>query len=318
MRTLAFQKYGSAVTLPRIVLGAAQFGSGVTAAESCAIMDAYVRQGGTALDTARVYGEWSGAPYSERVIGEWMRVTGLRDTLRIITKGCHPMIDAMHIPRVGAAYIREDVERSLECLGIDAIDVYYLHRDNPSVEVGEIIETLNEYIKGGNIRSIGASNWTVERIAEANAYAEAHKLCGFESSQVHTALARMNDGASSSGLIPMSCTDKTYYIENGIPVLAWGGIGGGIIMKRVGGEPVSEATDKRYGNDDTYARAERVRALCAELDITPTQACIAYLTCNALPMCAVVGTKSVAQTVELMSAADTVITPNQADALEGV
>lgn len=75
--------------------------------------------------------------------------------------------------------LKHDLDQSLERLGTDHIDIYMLHRDDLKVEVGPIVEVLNEYHKAGKIGAFGASNWTHQRIAEANAYAKAHDLVPF-------------------------------------------------------------------------------------------------------------------------------------------
>jgi aryl-alcohol dehydrogenase-like predicted oxidoreductase len=73
----------------------------------------------------------------------------------------------MHQPRCDEASIRHDVEFSLRRLGIEQIDLWYLHRDDPSRPAAEIVGVLQALQREGKIKSFGASNWTVPRIAEA-------------------------------------------------------------------------------------------------------------------------------------------------------
>lgn len=82
---------------------------------------------------------------------------GNRDDINIFTKGAH---HDQNGPRVNADAIRSDLFTSLERLRTDYIDLYALHRDDPAVPVGVILEALNEHVEAGRIRAFGGSNWT--------------------------------------------------------------------------------------------------------------------------------------------------------------
>src|SRR5258708_24030433 len=136
------------------------------------------------LDTAPVYGGGD----SERAIGCWLRERGRRDDVLILTKGVHPFLSDW-IPRVNPAALAQDLGESRERLGVETIDLYLLHRDDPSVSVGSLVDCLNEHVAAGRIRAFGVSNWTHQRIQEANSYAASHGLRGFVASSPHLALA---------------------------------------------------------------------------------------------------------------------------------
>ena len=97
----------------------------------------------------------------------------------IATKGAHPLLSSMNVPRCTPEEIVHDIEQSLGHLQCDVIDLYWLHRDDPTRPTGEIIETLAGQVKAGKIRYYGCSNWRVERIAAANAYADCPWLARF-------------------------------------------------------------------------------------------------------------------------------------------
>ena len=127
------------------------------------------------------------AAESEEVIGRYMQERGNREQLVILTKGAHPDQTG---PRVNKKAIQADLSDSLMKLGTDYIDLYALHRDDPSVSVGEIIEVLNEHVRSGVVRAIGVSNWSWQRIKEANEYAAANGLVGFSFSSPNLKLGQ--------------------------------------------------------------------------------------------------------------------------------
>ncbi|NQT52881.1 aldo/keto reductase, partial [bacterium] len=152
----------------RLVLGTMIINAGEME-RSAALLDDAVAVGCTTLDTAHVYGGGN----SERAIGQWMDARGNRDAIVVLSKGAHPNQDRR---RVTPFDIAADLHDSLARLRSDYIDLYLLHRDDPDVPVGPIVEALNEHRAAGRIRAFGGSNWTHTRIAEANAYADAHGL----------------------------------------------------------------------------------------------------------------------------------------------
>ena len=156
------------MTHDRIVLGTSKLGvDGREAAFE--LLDEYVALGGRTIDTASVYSDWIAGERgrAETTIGEWLKARRNRDELTIVTKGAHPPLTDMHQPRCDEASIRHDVELSLRRLGIEQIDLWYLHRDDPSRPAAEIVGVLQALQREGKIKSFGASNWTVPRIAEA-------------------------------------------------------------------------------------------------------------------------------------------------------
>jgi aryl-alcohol dehydrogenase-like predicted oxidoreductase len=126
---------------------------------SFALLDEVFAQGGTTFDTAHQYGGGD----CERTLGRWVRDRGLRDEVVIIGKGAHHNEDRK---RVTPFDITGDLYDSLARLESDYIDLYLLHRDDPSVPVGPIVEVLNEHKEEGRIQAFGGSNWRPERCAK--------------------------------------------------------------------------------------------------------------------------------------------------------
>ena len=135
-------------------------------------MENFIKIGGNTLDTAHIY---LGGK-SEEAIGIWMEENKRRDDIMILTKGGHPNHNG---PTVNKKDIDEELKISLERLRTDYVELYALHRDDPTVHVGEILEILNEHVEAGKIGAFGGSNWTTERLQEANDYAKNNGLIGF-------------------------------------------------------------------------------------------------------------------------------------------
>ena len=200
-------------TMSRIALGTHLFGR--ENADAChSILEKYFSGGGNVIDTGRVYhgGE------SEYVIGDFLRKNGMNNKAVIITKGGNAALpDGMQVvlpgSRVNAKCIEEDIKISLDTLGSENIDIYFVHKDNPETTVGEIIEVLNKYIKNGSLRHIGASNWTSARIAEANAYAAEHGLQPFEFSELAFSFKKNSTESwgAAEGALKMEKTDFDWY-----------------------------------------------------------------------------------------------------------
>ena len=146
------------------------------------LLDEMFSLGVNAFDTARGY---QGA---EKSLGHWIWQRGNRDQVVILSK-CGNVGPLGHV-KVNRHVIEKELSESLKALGTDYIDIYLLHRDDPKTPVGEVIEALNEAQEQGKIRVFGVSNWTHERIVEANAYAKEHGLHGFSVSSPNFGLAR--------------------------------------------------------------------------------------------------------------------------------
>lgn len=151
----------------RIVCGtaAAPYNTGADCNE---LLSGMLALGVNVFDTARVYGG------AERALGRWISGCGVREDIVLITKCCHP--DIFGRRRVNARSMRADLKRSLSLLNTGYVDIFLLHRDDPSVPAGELVEELNALHAEGRIGAFGGSNWTYARVAEANEYAYARGL----------------------------------------------------------------------------------------------------------------------------------------------
>ncbi len=269
------------VSLPvsRIVLGGtgARFSSGLDVSE---LIESALACGINALDTARVYGE------SENAIGRWLASGGRREKLVLISKGCHPSM-AFH-RRVNARAAAEDLKRSLDALNTDRIDIYFLHRDDESVPVGEIVDFLNQHHEEGRIGAFGGSNWTAARISQANAYAARHGLKGFTVSSPHYSLGRQRHDPWGNGCKTITGDshqqDRAYYQDTQMPVFAWSSLCNGVFSGKLNSgdwdklqKNLGINTRWGYGGQDNRERLSRCEKMAGEKGATVAQIALAWL-----------------------------------------
>ena len=135
------------------------------------------RSGITFLDTADRYGNTS----SEEFIGEVLK--GRRDEVVLATKFGMDLGDGWDGPRGAPDYIRHAVENSLRRLQTDVIDVYWYHRPDGVTPIADTLGALDELVKAGKVRAIGASNFSAAQIEEADAIARERGLTRFTAIQ---------------------------------------------------------------------------------------------------------------------------------------
>ena len=145
-----------------LALGTGALASRVDEKTSLAIMDCYIGEGGNFIDTANVYGRWNpgNLPLSEMMIGKWLSFHHLRDKVVLATKGAADNEGEKGKKRLSREEIRHDLHDSLKNLKTDYIDLYYLHQDDPTREVGEIMETMNELKREGLVRYFASVSYT--------------------------------------------------------------------------------------------------------------------------------------------------------------
>jgi aryl-alcohol dehydrogenase-like predicted oxidoreductase len=162
----------SGLETPRLVLGGNVFGWTACGEEAFRILDRFVEAGGTMIDTADVYSAWVPGHQggeSETLIGEWLRRRGSSAGVLIASK-----VGMLHRHGGGKLEpwrIEKAAEASLKRLGVETIDLYYAHQDDPDTPMEEVIEAFDRLVRAGKVRALGASNFTAERLGRALALA---------------------------------------------------------------------------------------------------------------------------------------------------
>ena len=299
--------------ISRVVLGAMVVSSEALE-RSFALLDAAAQLGITTLDTAHVY---AGGRH-ERGIGAWMCDRANREQMVIISKGAHH--DERRC-RVTPEDIASDLADSLERLQTEYIDLYLLHRDDPAVPVGPIVEALNMHYRAGRIHAFGGSNWTHTRLMEANAYAAEHGLQPFRASSPHFGLAEMVR-EPWAGCLSIAGSEHTgaraWYRQSDMPVFAYSCLGGGLFSGRFSRETfpalretLDPACVAAYCHEVNFQRLERAQQLAAEKHVHVAQIALAYVLNTPLNLYAVVGVSSAERLRELTRACEMMLTSEE-------
>lgn len=304
----------------RIVQGCTMLRDGEGQSRSNDLLDEVFEVGINAFDHAWEYGNGQ----CERAFGNWLKERGIRDDVVIVDKGCHPIGD---IKRVSPEIIESDINDSLERLGVESIDLWLFHRDDPAVPVGPLIETLNGMVDVGKIHAFGGSNWTVARIQEANAYAESRGLIGFSASSPHFSLAEQIASPWGDDCITISGPEnpgvRAWYAGVDLGVLCWSSLAGGFLSGRFSSANRDEMTASlpdytvsSYDSADNWRRLDRAGELAAEKGVTVAQVAIAYVLHQPMNAFAVVRASKSARIRSNLQALEVVLTQPEIDWLD--
>jgi len=305
----------------RICLGVADAGLKQPESESFRLYDRFCELGGNFLDTARVYSNWVPGELnrSERILGDWLASRKNRQSLVIATKGGHPELSSMHIPRLSAKEVAEDLNGSLGSLGTDYIDLYWLHRDDPSRPVGEIIEYCNEFARQGKIRYFACSNWPVQRIREANRYAVKHGLRTFVASQVlwNAGVYHMKKNNDPT-IINFDAEMFRLHRETGFTAIPFSSQANGFFTYFDNKDPAHEEKIKwsSYNTPGNLKLYSVLRQTADTLQLNMTQVVLSYLLSQPIAVVPIVGCGSIRQLNESVSSSDRIIPDDMLELIE--
>lgn len=268
------------LTVSRLCYGTNMLGWMLDQGKSNAILDTFAGLGGNFIDTARSYGDWmpdAPAGASERAVGAWLK-TQKRDDFVIATKGgFFDMRVGDYRNRVTPDDVAADLAQSLDHLGVDTIDLYFLHMDNPESPVEPIIDALIAHREAGRIRHFAASNWAAERIRAANAYAASIGKEGFVASETFWGLA-VPDAAAAAQQGYQHYYEGEYedLHAGGLPIVAYAAQSGGYFTKLASGS-VGEQLAARYANPANERRFAIVQSLAERHGVSINEIALAYL-----------------------------------------
>src|SRR5579875_775437 len=262
--------------------------------QAFSLLDRSFELGCNTFDTARVYGD------AERTLGAWIRARRNRDDVVVISKGCHPSLVSGR-PRLSPSAVSRDLHASLKALGTDFIDVYLLHYDNPAIPVGPIMERLTRHVDEGKIGTIGASNWTHDRIASADLFADSNGLTPFTTSSVQFSLAEWTTPPWRGAVTVAGESQRSareWYLRQQISVFAYSSLARGFFSEHYDPENPDRNRASRwcaahFGSEANIERLTRASAFASKHNLTVAQVALAYVLCHDLRPFAVVGCRTV-------------------------
>ncbi|MCR4622397.1 MAG: aldo/keto reductase [Clostridiales bacterium] len=273
------------LTVSPLGLGTAQYGTGVEEKEAFWQLDRYT-ECGNLIDTAHVYGDWMpGERYkSERVIGRWLKASGKRESVVISTKCAHPPIGDMTASRLGKAEIVKDVDESLSALGTDCIDILFLHRDDVSMPVDEILFSLEQLRGQGKIRYYGCSNWTLDRIKQAGTASKKNGFAGFSCNQLMWSLARADkQNVKDKTLVAMDEATFAFHASSGLAAMGYNALANGYFTKKSRGEAIKPGVSAKYDTPQNARTFEKLKALSLESGLDITVLSLLYFSAQPFP-----------------------------------
>lgn len=273
-----------------------------TFAHSAVMFDDFFERGGNAFDTAWIYG----GGLQEKLLGQWMKHRGVRDQAVVIAKGAHsPLCTPRDLTR--------QLHESLDRLQTDHADLYIMHRDSLDIPVGEFIDVLNEHQRDGRFKIFGASNWTLARFEEANAWAKKNGKSGFSLLNNQLSLARMIDSTWAGALSAGDPESLAWLTRHQMPLLAWSSQARGFFL------PGKAAPDKLddpemvrwWYSPENFTRLDRANDMARRLNTLPINIALAWVLHQPFPTFALIGPRTLEETRSTLGALSVSLT--QAD-----
>ncbi len=301
----------SGLLVSPFAFGGNVFGWTADEKQSFQLLDAFVDHGFDLVDTADVYSRWvpghSGGE-SETIIGNWLKQTGKRDKITLATKVGKPMGDKKGLSE---KYITEAVEASLQRLQTDYIDLYQSHDDDKDTPLLETAYAFDKLIKQGKVRAIGASNFTVDRLAEAIQVSEDNGLAAYQCLQPEYNL--YDREGYESELEPL-CNEKN------LGVITYYSLASGFLTGKYRSEADLNKSKRgkgvaKYLNDRGFRILNALDELAQKYESTPTSIAIAWVIARPSVTAPIASATSVQQLAEIAKATEVNLSPDDVAAL---
>ena len=254
-----------------------------TFSSAAILLDAFFEAGGNLYDTGFVYG----AGKTESLFGEWHANRGVREDVVVIGKGAHS-------PLCYPDVIGKQLTVSLDRLKTDYVDVYFMHRDNLDVPVGEFVDAMDAEVKAGRIRGpFGGSNWTRERMDEAIAYAKRTGKTAPGALSNNFALAEMIHPIWAGCIAASDAPYKAWLTQHQIPNFSWSSQARGFFTDRAGRDKRDNAElVNTWYSDQNFARRDRAIELAKKLGASPIHIALAYVLAQPFPSIPLIGPRT--------------------------
>ena len=257
------------------------------------LLDYWVEHDGNGIDTARVYSDWvPGEKHrSERIIGDWIKATGVREQIVLVTKAGHPLFNGNGRVRLSPSELQEDLERSLETLRTDCIDVWFLHRDDETIPVEQIIDCCDAFVRDGRVKALGAANWNAKRIRRANAYASKVGRAGFVATQLFWNLGSRHYRGLEPTLRSMDDDAEQLHEAGGLVAMPYSSQAGGFFSNWLEGDEVMrlKAGQSGYATKTNFEIARVASKIAQRNGVSVGAVVLAFLCSHPFKVVPIVG-----------------------------
>ena len=300
----------SDVTVSALCYGTDLIGSRVNEKDSHRLLDAFASHGGTFIDTGNFYASWHPGCVggeSESTIGRWMAKRGHRSDMVISTKlgfdypGCAGGLTAQEIER--------ECEKSLTRLQTDYIDVYYAHRDDFDTPLEETMEAFHRLVTAGKVRTVGASNLWLWRVAEANQIARQKMLTPYSVVEQRYTYFRPRHGADFGPQICITDDMKRFCAHHNMTLIAYSILLQGAYTRE------DRPIPAQFAGPEADERMAALMGVAQETGYTPSQVIIAWMRQSDPPVLPIIGGSQTAQVEENIQALNLVLSEGQMERL---
>jgi aryl-alcohol dehydrogenase-like predicted oxidoreductase len=302
------------VQVSSLVLGAMNFGSRArtTQDEATAMVDAALEAGINAIDTADFYGRGE----SEEMVGK--AIAGRRDDVVLATKAGLPMEDDRSHQGSSRRWLVTELDSSLRRLGVDYVDLYQIHRWDPSTSDEETLSALTDLQRAGKIRYFGSSTFPAYRIVQAQWAARESHLSRYATEQPSYSILQRG---IETHVLPVT-------EQYGLGVLAWSPLASGWLSGAVreGREITTRRSALMPERFDTAIPANRARldaveqlaTVAGEAGLTMIQLALGFVTAHPGVTSAIIGPRTMDHLRSQLAAADTVLSADVLDAVDAI
>ena len=300
----------SGVEVSALCYGTDLIGSRVNEADSHRLLDVFASHGGTFIDTGNFYASWYPGCVggeSESTIGRWMADRGNRSRMVISTKlgfdypGCAGGLTAQEIER--------ECEKSLKRLQTDHIDVYYAHRDDFDTPIHETMEAFHRLVTAGKVRTVGASNLWLWRIAEANEVARQHGFTPYSVVEQRYTYFRPRHGADFGPQICFTDDMKRFCAHHQMTLIAYSILLQGAYTRE------DRPVPAQFAGPEADDRMAALKQVASETNSSLNQVIIAWMRQSDPPVLPIIGGSRAEQVEENIRALELTLSADQMEHL---
>ena len=261
------------------------------------------------FDTANVYATGD----SERVVGNWLRANTKREDIVLATKVNGQMREGANGKGLSRKEIYFELDESLKRLQTDYVDIYWIHRWDASTPIEETLETLNDAVRAGKVRYLGASSMWAWQLSKALYTSRERGWSRFVAMQNHYNLIYREEERE---MLPL-CKDQ------GLAVTPWSPLARGRLARPANAEPTKRLESDQFGKSIYPAGAEadrvvieRVQNIAADRGVAMAQVALAWMLSKPVITSPIVGATKPHHLEDAVAAVSLKLTPEEIKALE--